>query len=124
MKTKVKVETEINVHAIRICVPVRYEEDDIPNDFPLRRGDVWEAVVEMDSGKIQDWPQGKSGRLAMKVCDEGVYTLLGAAGNELAKREQNYVPHGVVPGKYGDYIQLDINADGIVTNWFRERRSE
>lgn len=117
MKATVKIEQEIEITSIRIKVPVRYEEEDIPNDFPLRKGDVWEAVIEMDTGKIKDWPTGKSGNLRMKVCDEGTYGLIGKDGGTLAIREQEYVPHGVVPGEYGDYIELNINADGVVTNW-------
>ena len=41
MKTKVKIEQEIEVSSILITVPVRYEEEDIPNDFPLRSGAGW-----------------------------------------------------------------------------------
>lgn len=35
----------------------------------------------------------------------------------LATLENEYVPNGIVPGEYGDYIDLKINADGIITNW-------
>jgi hypothetical protein len=31
--------------------------------------------------------------------------------------EQNYVPHGLIPGEYGDYVSLKINEQGIITNW-------
>ncbi len=51
----------------------------------------------------------------MKVCDEGVYTLL-SDGKEVATRD-GYVPHGVVPGEYGDYVILNIASDGKITNW-------
>lgn len=117
MKFKVKMPVEIEIAYVRISVPVRYEEEDIPNDFPLRVGDTWSASVDMDTGKIHGWPIGKAGSLEMKVCDEGTYTLYGKDGNLMATREQDYVPHGVVPGEYGDYIKLEINADGIITNW-------
>ena len=117
MKTKVKIEQEIEVSSILITVPVRFEEEDIPNDFPLRSVDVWEAKVAVDTGRIVGWPSGKTGDLYMKVCDEGTYTLLGLDGQVLAARRQEYVPHGIVPGEYGDYIDLKINADGVITNW-------
>lgn len=117
MKTIVKRKQTIEISAIRIHVPVRYEEEDIPNDFPMRNGDIWQAEVEIDTGKIKDWPQGKAGSLYMKVVDEGDYTLLGPHGNVVAMLEGDYVPHGVVPGEWGDYINLEINEDGIVTNW-------
>lgn len=117
MKATVMMPVEINVDHIIITVPVRYEEEDIPNDFPLRHGDVWSATVDMDTGKIDGWPSGKSGILSMKVCDEGTYELRSNRGERLAMLEGEYVPHGVVPGEYGDYIKLDINENGFITNW-------
>lgn len=117
MKTKIKVEQEIEIHAVHVTLPVRYEEEDIPNDFPFRAGDLWETVIEIDTGKVIGWPVGKSGHLHMKVCDEGSYWLLRRDGSCVAKITQDYVPHGVIPGEYGDYVDLKINAEGIITNW-------
>jgi hypothetical protein len=56
MKAIVKVEKEITITHIMITLPVRYQEEDIPNDFPMRYGDVWEATVEIDTGRILSWP--------------------------------------------------------------------
>ena len=120
MKVTIMAPKEINVACVIITVPVRYGEEDIPNDFPLRNGDVWQAVVDMDTGKIDDWPHGKSGRLAMKVCDEGVYELRDGAGTRLALLRNDYVPNKVVPGEYGDYIDLDIDENGVIKNWPRQ----
>lgn len=117
MKATIKVEKEIEIDSIRVSLPVRYEEEDIPNNFPLRKGDMWCAQIDLDTGAIRGWPKGQSGELSMKVCDEGTYTLLDKCGGAVSCIEQNYVPHGVVPGKYGDYVELIINADGIITNW-------
>ena len=30
---------------------------------------------------------------------------------------QDYVPHGLVPGEWGDYVHLKIDATGKITNW-------
>jgi len=116
--------TEIEVAFVSIEVPVRYGTEDIPDDFPLRRGDMWRATVNIDTGQIQEWPKGKSGRLQMKVVDEGSYTLLAPDGSVIDSIEQNYCPNAMVPGRYGDYVgrygdyvDLEINADGVVTNW-------
>lgn len=116
MKATVMRPTEIDVYAVRIAVAVRYEEEDIPNDFPLREGDVWRGTVELDTGRIIGWPAGRGGEMYMKVCDDGTYELLGKDLQSIAIIE-GYVPHGVVPGEYGDYINLEINSDGIITNW-------
>lgn len=116
MKFTVTRPVEIEVTFISVHLPVRYEEEDIPNDFPLRKGDIWSAVIEIDTGKIRDWPEGKSGNLHLKVCDSGQYTVGNEEDASLAVIE-DYVPHGVIPGKYGDYVDLKINEHGIITNW-------
>jgi len=120
MKITVTKPVEIEVEWITIHLPVRYEEEDIPNDFPLRNGDVWSAKVNLETGVIDGWPTGKSGKLEMKVCDEGVYRLHDAKGNIVGEIDQDYVPHGVVPGEYGDYVHLDIDENGQITNWPRK----
>lgn len=117
MKVTVNKPTEIEVKSIVLELPVRYEEEDIPNDFPLRKGDMWTAKVDLDTGVIEGWPTGKTGVVRMKVCDEGVYTLLDAQGAVVAKLDQDYVPNDVVPGEYGDYVDLTIDATGQITNW-------
>ena len=119
VKYEKTVEVSVDVRRVRLELPVRYWEEDIPNDFPFRQGDTWTAEVEVDTGKVVGWPQGKSGALHMKVCDEGTYTLLDGKGQAIAKIEQNYAPNKAVPGCYGDYVELDINEHGVVTNWYK-----
>lgn len=116
MKIKVKKPVEIEVSWIRIEIPMRYEDEDVPYDFPLRKENWWRATVDLDTGKIHDWPQGVIGRMQTKVCDEGIYTLVGPDSGVLDVR-RDYVPNGVVPGEYGDYVDLQINEDGVITNW-------
>ncbi len=117
MKVKLKIEKEYDVKEVKVVVAVRYGEDDIPNDFPMRQDDTWEAYIDIETGKIQYWPEGKSGRLHMKVCDEGCYYLIDRKGDLVKSIEQDYVPNGLSPGKYGDYIDLHINEQGVITNW-------
>lgn len=52
MKTTVKIPTEIDIRYVRVHLPVRYEDEDMPYDFPFRNGDWWTAVIDIDSGKI------------------------------------------------------------------------
>lgn len=117
MKFTVTRPVEIDIRYVSINAAVRYGEEDIPNDFPLRVGDVWKAIVDIDTGHIHDWPIGQAGELSMKVCDEGTYELLDADMVQIAAIEEDYVPHGVVPGRYGDYIELNIDETGRITNW-------
>lgn len=121
MKQKIKItkEIEVEVKTIVVQLPVRYGEEQIPNDFPLRTGDVWRARIDIDTGKIEGWPDGNQGReLELQVCDDGVYVLLNSNDKEIARRVNNYVPHGVIPGAWGgDYVTLDIGPDGVIQNW-------
>jgi hypothetical protein len=117
MKAKIKIEQEIEITKVRVVLPVRYDEEDIPNTFPLRKGDKWEATIDIDTGRILDWPLGQSGEMYMNVCDEGCYYLIGADGQEIAVLEQEYVPHGLIPGEWGEYVHFKIDANGVITNW-------
>jgi hypothetical protein len=119
MKLKIPTVIEENVTHIKLACAVNYEEEEIPNDFPGRVGKMWHAKVNLDTGKIEGWPAGKTADMHLTVKDSGTYTLLTEDGREVAKRENNYVPHGVVPGKYGDTVELKIAADGTITNWPR-----
>lgn len=117
MKFTVNRPVEIDIKFVRLELHVRYDEEDIPNDFPLRSGDMWNASVEIDTGKIRGWPADAGARqLRMKVCDEGCYSLVADLDGIVA-RISDYIPHGVVPGRYGDYVELEIDANGVITNW-------
>jgi hypothetical protein len=120
MKTTILLPTEVELTHVKVEIAVRYDEEDIPNDFPLRVGDMWIATIEIDTGKIIDWPIGKSGDLYMKVCDQGTYRLLDNTGEEITAIEGDYVPNNLIPGQYGDYVDLKINDQGIVTNWHKK----
>lgn len=113
----VRKPVEIEVAAIRCVLAVRYDEEDMPNDYPHRHGDTWDVTIDVETGQIHAWPAGiKPRELSMKVVDEGSYYLLDSSGRELGKRERNYVPD-CIPGSYGDYIEFKIDASGRITNW-------
>lgn len=119
MKLKVVERKELEAKFVQISVPVRYGEEDIPNDFPLRKGDTWSAIIDLDTQIIENWPQGKTGEFHMDIVDEGSYFILDAERNIIAKIEEDYVPNNLLPGKYGDYLTLKIGEDGKVLNWSR-----
>jgi len=120
MELTIKVEKKVEIKKVRVEVAVRYDDEDIPYDFPLRNGDMWIGTIDVDNGKIIDWPQGESGELSMKICDEGSYYLLDENDNVVLSIEEDYVPNKLLPGTYGDYIDLKINEEGIITNWMRD----
>lgn len=116
MKVVVNMPREIDIKYLSLKLPVLYDDEDIAYDFPLRKGDMWEAIVDLDTRTIQNWHQGKAETLSMKVCDEGVYFLYDEYMQPIADISENHVPHGVVPGEYGDYVHLEIDESGKILN--------
>ncbi len=108
---------EIELAAVCCRVAVNYEEEDMPRDFPHRRGDMWDVVIDIDTGQIKDWPSGtKPLDLYMKICDSGSYLLVDKSGAVVRAFKNDYVPD-FIPGEYGDYLDFKIDSTGLITNW-------
>jgi len=116
MKFTQNIQREVDVQTIEVILPVRYDDEDIPYDAPNRCGDIWQAEIDITTGEIYDWPQGKTLDMHMKVCDSGIYILRDSEGINIAERKY-YVPHGIIPGEWGDYVHLKIDETGKITNW-------
>ena len=109
--------TTSKITHIRVTAPVRFGEEDIPNDFPGRTGKTWTATIDVETGAIHGWPKGQTGDMYMKVTDEGTYEALGPDGRVVLARCEYYVP-GFFPGDhYGDYLIFDIDANGLIAGW-------
>lgn len=107
---------------ILMILPVRYDEDDIPNDFPFRNGKQWTIKVDVHTGEIINFPKNIKINLNMKVTDEGIYKLLDENDEEIAMLYQEYVPDSyTIPGEYGDYIDFKIE-NGYIKNWYDEKK--
>ena len=118
MKFTVNLPTEIEIKHVSVTFPIRDHEDEDKQDMPLRVGDMFSALIDIDTGKIVDWPKGKGGRrIYEKVVDRGTYSLIGSNGEIIKTLENDYVPHGVIPGEYGDYVDLEVDKFGTIMNW-------
>lgn len=121
MKVVVTKKVEVEIESILIEIEPRYigdgEDDDMPTDTPMLEGKYWKAKVDVDTGKIENWPQGQEREIFVKVCDAGKYALIDKAGGFIAEIVNGYVPNGIIPGEFGDYMDLKIGADGIIKNW-------
>lgn len=117
MKVEVYKPIEIEVYAVRIEVEV---SDDVYEECPhnLFNDDrELDLLIEINTGKIISWQGNEAVNIFQKVRDEGVYTLVDNNLETVATLYQERVPNKLIPGEDGDYIDLRISADGVVTNW-------
>ncbi len=112
---------------LKVAAEARYYEDaklngeaDIENEpkVPFLVGRVWCPTIELETGKVIDWPEGLTADIHYKVCDQGCYRLLDADRNVLIEKD-GYVPDILSPGGngYGDYIIMKIDGAGQIENW-------
>lgn len=126
MIVKIKVEKEVNIKTLEVSAGVRYWEDatvngveDIDGDLiPCRNDDRWCPVIDLETGKITNWIEGKEADIHYKVCDDGSYILKDENGDKALELD-GYVPSIMCPSGngYGDYIVMNINANGQIENW-------
>lgn len=104
---------------VKVTIPIKYGDEDVGYTFPLRKGNTWEATINLKTHKIEEWPKDKDGHylLSAKVVNEGLYQLITSDGCAIGCNNpcNGYVPHNLIPGEYGGYISLYI-VGGVVTN--------
>lgn len=111
---------------LRVDAQVRYWEDAIVNGVqseesdhvPFVNGEMWTPRIDLNEGKVIDWPQGTVAQFHFKVCDAGEYFLATDDGE--FKWGGYYVPneflcHG--DNGYGDYIIFNVDEDGSIMNY-------
>ena len=117
---------EYKVRWMTVDVEPRYWNDaelngreDTDGKMPLRHGDNWRFTIDVDDGRIVDWPRGNTAKVFYKVCDAGVYTIQDDEFKVIMRRENSYVPSSLCIGEngYGDYMGLEINEDGFIQGW-------
>lgn len=126
MKKNVKIKQEVEIKFLDVKAGVRYWEDSTVNGvedetgelIPCRVEDYWCPTIDVDKGVITNWTKGTTAEIHYKVCDDGEYTLRGSDGKVIATKE-GYVPDCLSPkdNGYGDYIIMDIDADGMIIDW-------
>lgn len=107
---------KVEVQFIKVVLPVRFGDDQMSCDAPLRTGNTWEATIDIESGKILDWEQGKTLNFYLKVVDMGFYYLLSPDKETVGSILGDYVPD-CLPEEYGDYVDFEINESGFIANW-------
>lgn len=121
---------------IKAVLPTRFPQDSRLNGewddehnpkMPLTTksvGDDWAGhtmtlVIDIESGKVQDWNEGDVADINNKVVDMGVYSILNKDGAEITVIEGDYVPKALQIGSYpdGDYVEITIQADSYIKKW-------
>jgi len=111
------LKTLVNIKTLEINVPVNYGDEDIPHNFPGRRGKMLNLVIDLEFNQILNYKWHEPFDLYMKVVDGGIYTIKGdvVGGQPFSETlENDYVPRFL--GDYGDYISLHINEKGFLKN--------
>ena len=123
MKIKLTVKKEFEVKTLLIDAGVRYWEDTTVNGvededgtlIPCRVDDRWKPIVNIETGVITNWEQGKTADIHYKVCDNGEYWLRDENDNDVVKAKGYYVPSFL--GDMGDYIVFTVDENGLIQNW-------
>ena len=117
MEVEVLKLTKVEIHSVRIEVELH---DDVSENSPKHLfnddGEL-DLLIEVDTGKVVSWQGNEPVSIHDNIRNNGVYTLVDKCGDEVARLDNYYVPYDLIPGKKGEYIHLDISADGVITNW-------
>nr|DAP10544.1 MAG TPA: hypothetical protein [Caudoviricetes sp.] len=117
MKVTVYKPVELEIHTVKIEVELHDDVSESLAKHLFNDDGKLDLLIEVDTGKVVSWQGSEPVNIHDKVRDNGVYTLFGSDGLEVVKIDNYSVPNNLIPGDYGDYINLEINSDGFVTNW-------
>ena len=87
----------------------------------MKRTD-WCPVIDVNEGKVLDWPENFVFVTHFKVCDQGIYVYSNQDESmQIVSQDCDlyYVPNWLCDWDegYGDYIYIQINGDGSIENW-------
>lgn len=92
----------------------------VRKDIGYKPSDYWEIVIDIDNGKVLNWPDNFWLKAQYKVADDGEYVFLDENMNEVVnitdKYDQYYVPGflSLEDNGYGDYVYLNIDNKGNI----------
>ncbi len=74
----------------------------------------WRPTIDVDEGRIVDWPKGVTASTYYKPCDDCAIIIDGKDWND-----GDYTPWFLCPTQkgYGDYIIMEIDGDGKIAGW-------
>lgn len=112
---------------VRVELPVfdeDFEDGLVPRDLPGLEGAGptrrWVAEIDLATGAVDRWPEGRVQDSVLWVKDAGVYELVDAEGAVVARLEDGYVPRGLFASSaelFGDGFRIHVGADGRFVDW-------
>ncbi|BDD02477.1 hypothetical protein [Persicobacter psychrovividus] len=122
IELEVTIKKEYDVKYLRVEAFIPFWEDaridgsrDKEGKIPCRQGDMWKPCIEIETGRIINWEKGVSAETFYKVRDTGMYYLLDAENKVVAERGGYAL--ACLGDSYGDYIELNIDAEGMIEGW-------
>lgn len=85
----------------------------------------WRPLIDIETGQIVNWYQGTTANVHYKVCDDFACDILDG-NKEVITSYEGYVPNVMCPVDegYGDYIIMNIDENGFIQGWKKERISK
>lgn len=148
MDIKVTIPQKINVLQLHCYIGARYWEDTSFNGIPddedgttARKmlGDRFEKyggyeflhlTIDLDNGKILDWPEGLKAVFNYKSCDINRFVLMGRykSGDRVEigtpEGDTEYVIGPDFMNDYGDYFCPTINEQGKIEGYDKKQMAE
>lgn len=97
----------------------------VKKDIGNKPDDYWELLIDLNEGKVINWPKGFCIKTYFKVCDDGEYVFLDEGKNEVINItesfDQCYVPDflALEDSGYGDYVIINIDENGKIEHFDR-----
>jgi len=121
---ELRIKQNYNLTKLNIFVPVRYQEEDIPNNFPCRSSDKLYLDIDLEKNKIINYKWHEPVKLYLEVDDSGSYTVFGKDLDEdypvesvILELHNDYVPACLSKNGYGKNLVLDIDENGFLNNF-------
>lgn len=146
MKIKLLVKKEVDVKYLHCDIDARHLDNGIVNcrkdnedepKMPFLFKDSynnwrWRPVIDIDEGRIVNWPKGTTAEVFYKSVDDNIIYLLDEYKNpiswfdndekEIFEYYEGYVPEVLdcVGEGYGDYVQMKIDENGYIENFDKD----
>lgn len=137
MKVKVWREVVMDATTILVNANVKYWDGEIngmadhtktPRMPCVVKGDKgyrWMPIIDIETGQIRNWRAGTTAEIHYRVYDGFACKIIDEKGDVPCdiKDYEGYVLDFMCPKEdgYGDYIVMDIDENGYIQDWDKEK---